>query len=395
MRSSFTALLLAGLLCFGQTGCGKVPTWGELSGGTPPPAPAPVAVPAQPTLQTVQVAPPAPPDPQEVIAKFKSLRPSEVSDGALLQLTGLNEGLDQITEINAEGSLITGIAFTSIGKLTNLQQLRLSGTRVDNDTCQKIAQISSLEVLVLTGTPVSDVGVAAISNMQNLKHLELTRCHLGNNGYAAIGQLPSLKYLALEQTGMSNDQLNLVCNAKTITSLKISQNNLNDYGLVALKKLGSLESLELSLTSITGEGLKFAQKSGGLKTLTALGLYACPLSADGVKVIGSLKSMERLNIGEVALLNDEALDYMISNMKNLKYLNLSKCSNINGQGLIGLKGNKQIEELHIDQCPNIGDGVVQFLSTLKSLKWITVSGSSITPAGMNHLKAAIPDCKVQ
>jgi len=382
-------------LIVGLAGCDKIPTWGELTGGAKPPAPAPVIQ----TPPTVPVAPvqdskPAGPRPEEVIAQFKALRSSEINDGLIQQLTSLNEGLDQITEINADGSTVTKEAFRSLHKLPNLRQLRLNGSRVDNEACVKFAEMPALEVLALSNTTVTDAGIAAISGMQNLKHLELVSCKIDDNGFAAIGNLPALKTILIESTGLTNARFNLVCNAKNLTSLMISKNSIDDYALLALKKLDDLESLELSHTQINGMGLAEVQKGGGLKKLTHLGMYACPVSEVGAKAISNLKALEHLNIGELSMMNDQGLFNVIGGMKKLKYLNLSKCSNLDGSGLRGLKGCNDLAELHIDQCPRIGDGVVPLLKPLKGLKEVTVQGSAITPTGIAALRAALPDAKV-
>jgi hypothetical protein len=164
------------------TGCEKVPTWSELTGEkkitpTPTPAPAPFV---NAHVETPPVKP-LEPSAEEIIARFKSYKSHEISDTILSQLTSLNIGLDQVTEINADGSLLTSQAFSSIDRLTNLQQLRLNNSRVDNEACTKLASVPSLQVLALTDTAVNDVGVAALSSLPNLKHLKtvlqpLVRC---------------------------------------------------------------------------------------------------------------------------------------------------------------------------------------------------------------------------
>ena len=92
----------------------------------------------------------------------------EMTDLAIQQLIAINEVADLVTEINADSSGISKNAFTNIAKLTNLRELRLSNTRIDNDACQLIAQASSLESLSLTQTMVTDAGVAALTSLQNL-----------------------------------------------------------------------------------------------------------------------------------------------------------------------------------------------------------------------------------
>ncbi len=393
MRFAIVVPIIASMMIFGLSGCGKIPTWGELTGEqkptepTPPPAP-PTPPPAPPVMAKG-------PSPQEIIARFKASRPGDVSDAKILELTSLNEGLEEVTEINADHSGITQNAFQSIDKLTNLRQLRLNATHVGDDACTRIAQVPSLEVLTLVDTAVSDVGVAALSGLQNLKVLHLTRCKLSENGYAAIGKFPALQEINIDQTNLDNRMLDLVCNAKTLVSLELSKDHIDDYGLAALGKLSSLEHLTLAETAVTGAGLVAAQHKGGLKNLNYLNLYKCPLSSQGAKAVSNFKSLETLILGEIRALDDFHLKVIISGMKNLKNLDLVKCSNINGSGLQPLSGHKEIEEIHLSGCSLIGDPVVKILKTLKNLKKASLGGTAITPNAVMELRFALPELVVQ
>jgi Ran GTPase-activating protein (RanGAP) involved in mRNA processing and transport len=395
MRGHSLAVIGLTSLLLALPGCGKIPTWGELTGQAKPVEP-PVIQQVTPVTPTITQAPAAPPEPtpDEIIASFTALQPHQKSDADFQKLTSLKEGTDRIIEINADGSPITKGALTNIDRLTNLKQLRLNHTKMDDEACQKIASLSSLEVLALGDTQVTDVGVAAISALQNLKHLELTNCLLSENGFRAIGSLPELKTIKLEGTNMDNRGLDLICNAKTLTNLVLTRNAINDFGLGSLSKLDSLEALEISTTSINGEGFVKAMKGGGLKNLRELGIYGCMINMRGAKAISTFKSLERLNIGELPHMDDVGLDNIIKGMKNLKYINLSKCSALEGYGLKSLKGSKEMEELYIDQCAKVGDPVIPILKTMKNLKRVTLGGTAVTPRGRAELQSALPDAQI-
>ena len=396
MRYSKLAARLSAGLILAATGCGKIPTWGELTGQAQPQQGPAKPVQVGPQMAHADVAPPkiAEPSPDEVIAKFSSLQGPQITDAAIAELTSLKQGADRITEINADNSLLTKNAFEHIDRLTNLRQLRLNRTQIDNDVCQKIASLSSLEVLTLADTQINDVGVAALSGLQNLKHLELTRCRISENGFHAIGNLPSLKTILIDSTNLNDRSLDLLCNASTLTELTLSRNGISDFGLISLKKLELLEYLEIGLTGISGEGLAKLIKGGGLKNLRYLGVYACPITEKGAKVISTIKSLERLNIGNVQMMNDIGLASIISGMKNLKYINLSLCSGIDGSGLKVLKNSKEMEVIQIDQCPKVGDGVISILKTMKNLKRVGIGSTAVTPRGRQELKAALPDVEI-
>ncbi|WP_010587173.1 ribonuclease inhibitor [Schlesneria paludicola] len=389
-------IAIIGLTCavvFGLSGCGKIPTWGELTGGSKPAEPEANPTPAPPVVQ--QVVQPPPPSAQEIVAKFKTLKPSEINDSAITQLTSLSEGLNEITEINADFSTVTSAAFASISKLSKLRQLRLSSTRVTNEACEKIAELPALEVLILSDTVVDDVGVAALSRLSNLKSLELSRCHLTRAGFQAIGAFPALEYLEIRRTNLDDVSLDLVCNAKTLVSLRLSNNPITDQGLDALGKLPGIEVLEFNETGIHGWGLAHAQKRGGGKNLKELSLFKCPLDGMGAKAIGNFKSVEKLVLGEIPQLDDEGLMTMVRGMKNLKYLNCSKTPSLFGTlGFKALLGSKDLEELHIGECSRIGDDAVPFIKKMKNLKILRVHGTSISARGMAELALALPDTKI-
>ena len=392
MRSQNLAAIGCASLFLAMAGCGKIPTWGELTGQSKP-AGQTQSVP----VNTVPVAPPSPPpEPtaDEIIARFNAIGSSQKTDADIQKLTSLKEGVENIVEINADGSDLSSKALTNIERLTGLKHLRLNRTKMDDEACRKIAGLSSLEVLALAQTQITDVGVAALSSLQNLKHLELTRCLLTENGFRAIGNLPALKTILIESTNLNNRALDLLCNASTITELTLASNPINDFGLVSLSKLEPLEYLEISNTQITGEGLAKVTKGGGLKKLRYLGLYACPINDKGAKAISTIKGLERLNFGSIPLMNDIGLDNVIKGMKSLKYINLSNSANIDGSGLRSLKNSKELEVLMIDQCPKIGDPVIQILKTIKSLKRVAIGGTAITPRGRAELQSALPDVEI-
>ena len=386
MRISNVAPILAVVAIIGLNGCGKIPTWSELMGEKKAEVATPTPPPTPPALPPVAPVAPPPPSADEVIAQFKAMKPAQITDNVIQKLTGLSEGLDQITEINADGSPLTKSAFTEIEKLKNLRQLRISGTVVNDEACQNIGKVSSLEVLAMSGTPVTDVGIAALSELSNLNTLELESCHVTSNGFDAIGKLPSLVSINLRLTPLDNRGLNDVCHNKSMKYLNLSNTGIDDYGLEALKKLDGLEVLILAGDRTNGAGLKFVQKSA--KTLKTLSVNRCNIGEDGFKAISQFKALEHLDLGDIQLINDIAVNNIVKGMKNLKRLNLSKAKLFTGAGLEGLKNCKEFEELYIDQCSGVGDRpAVAILKSLKSLKRVRLGGTSISATGVQELRS--------
>lgn len=394
MRNSLVASLFAAAVLLSLNGCGKIPTWKELTGEAKPPEPEPAKV-------VTPVAPAEPVQPQgptaaQVIANFKAISGSQITDSVLLQLTSLDQGLDQITEINADQSKVTAAGLKSIEKLTNLQQLRLDAAPINDEACQYIGKAYSLKTLSICNTNVSAVGIAALTSLVNLNHLSIDNVNLSREAYAAIGTLPALVSVSLVTTNVDNRGFDLICNASSLIYLRLNSNPaIDDHALVSLKKLEKLAGLELSGSSINGVGLINAKKAGGLKNLHTLILNRCPIGLQGANAINDFKGLERLNLGEIPSMNDPGLKSVLVGLSKLKYLVLSKSPALDGSGLMPLMKHKELEEIYLDQCPRIGDGVVKILKTIKSLKTVVLAGTAVTQSGYSELKTALPDATIR
>jgi internalin A len=394
MRISVVVPLLVAMVIAGASGCGKLPTWEELTAANSSPTPvtpAPVTPPSAPAVAPAAAVIPKGPTPEEVIAQFKSLLPARITDAEIIKLTSLSEGLEQITEINADLSPVTKDAFGSIERLTNLRQLRLNATRITDEACGQIGKVKSLEILALSGTGITDIGVAALTNLQNLKRLELSNVHLTHNGFHAIGLLPSLEELALSSTNLDNRGMMQICTSKSLTALYLNDNLFDDDGLSAIKKLTSLRVLEVSNSRIGGVSLQSAPKN-----LKVLSVYGCNLDDRGGKAIMQMKSLETLNLGNIPLLNDMALHNILKGMKDLKWLNLSKTKLLTGQGLDSLTSCQNIEDVYLDQCPLVGDvPTIAILKSLKNLKRVRLNGTAVSATGIQQLRSENSQLDIQ
>ena len=385
------------------TGCGKVPTWNDLTQqSAPQPAPrartlpAPVDVQPAPAPSVPTVVEPPKLDPAIVLATFRALQPYEISDAALAELGTLTEGLETIREIDATGSGISGAGIASLSKLPALRKLNLSTTKVSNDDLKHLTQFPALETLALNSTRVSDAGLSTLNGCLNLKTLELKNCSLTRNGFAAIGQLPVLEELNLEASSGINDlTLDLICDARTIRRLDLRDcGGFTDAGMAALAKLEVLEELNINRSAVTSEGFLPLTKGGGLKHIKLLGISVTPMTDKGSKAINSLKSLEHLDLKMVQGINDTGLSQIVTGMKYLKHINISHCTGITGQkAFAALRGCDGLEVL-LANLTGINDASLGHLKSHKQLKMLDVNQTKCTAGGVLILKKALPDCEI-
>ncbi len=378
------------------TGCGKVPTWNELT-QQPAPQPAPVIVAPPPVQPTVVPAPPPKPNAAVVLATFRSLKSHEISDATLAELGTLTEGLETVTEINASGSgLLTGAGLANLSKLPALNSLDLSSTNVSNEVMRHLTQVPMLASLSLNGTSISDDGLTVLNACPNLKKLEIKGCRLTPNGFAAIGKMPVLEELNFEVTpGLNDVTLDLICEARTLRRLNFRDcAGITDSGMAALAKLEVLEELNINRSGVTSEGFLAVTKGGGLKNMKLLGVSVTPMTEKGAKAINTMKSLEHIDLQMVAGINDQGFTLIVSGMKNLKYININDCGSITGpKAFTALKACDELEVLLASRT-GINDVSLGQLVGHKKLRTLEVFDTKCTQAGVMKLRKLLPECEI-
>lgn len=384
-------------LVMGTSGCGKVPTWDEMTGGNKP---APAQMRTVPGSVEVQPGQPAPavmrPDPAQTVAWFKGLSPQQMTDQGLAQLTSVASGLEAITEINASGSTVTNTGMAEIAKLPALQKLSLDHTPVTDAGIQLLQRVGALQTLTVNSTQITAAGIEHLAALPALKRLELMSCRLSEAEYTAIGKLPALETLVLNRmTDLTDAGLDLICNASTLKVLYLNDcPGLTDAGMASLAKLPGLEELYLSRAGISGVGLGAAISKGGLKTLKILVLSYAPISLPGVRAINNIKSLERLEFAFIPGFNDAALVDLVKGMDNLKHLDVESTPLLTGLAFKNMKATAaSLESLNI-QNTNINDQSFGFLISHKRLKSVDVSNTHVTVQGVQQFKRLIPGCSI-
>ncbi len=401
LGSQFEFAFIAAVAVMSLAGCGKVPSWNEMTGGQPAPAPTkPVPSTAIVEIPPTQPAVAAPmahqQDAGQVLAWFKSLQPMQINDQSLVRLTSISTGLESITEINAQGGGVTDAGLAELGKLPALQKLSLDGTAVTDEGMKGLQRVRSLQSLSLNATRISAGGLERLATLPGLKRMELMGCDLTQADFAAIGKLPALESLVLNRVLELNDAgLELICEASTLKSLHLNECvGLTDKGLVALAKAPGLEELYLNRANITGVGLGAAGAKKGLKSLRVLAVSAAPISLPGARAINSLKTLESLDIGFVPSMNDTFFVEFVEGLPHLKSLSIEGSKGILGQGFAKLKASANSLETLSAQNTGVVDQALGFLKGHKKLKFIDLSNSNVSLTGVQQFKKLVPTCEI-
>ncbi|MBS0203898.1 MAG: hypothetical protein JSS49_13415 [Planctomycetes bacterium] len=386
------------VLAVGLTGCGKVPTWSELTSSTPPTPPATTPVPNVAHTNTLPQESPAatPPqrDPGQVLQWFKSLPPNQVSDDVLAQLTSLPTGLESITEVRAWGHGLTDRGLTQIGTLPALEILSLDGTAITNDGLKALQSLTNLQSLSLNGTKTSSAGFQYLAALPNLKRLDLMGTQMTPADFETVGKLPAIEALILDNvTELSDVGLDQLCNASSLKVLQLNGcNGLSDRGLLALAKVPGLEELYLARVNVTGVGFAAAASKGGLKHLKVLNVGNAPINLAGARAINKLRMLESLDISTIAGMNDAFFAEFVDGLKHLKSVNLDGAKGVLGIGFVKLKPMTSLETVNA-QNTGISDSALAYFKGHKKLKFVDLSNTNVTANGVQQMKKALPNCE--
>ena len=209
-----------------------------------------------------------------VIARFAGLRAlrfngkngkTSISDDGLKALAACTAlkvlALDELTFVGTDGiAALTG--------LTNLEELYVGGTIVDDDSCSVIAGFPELKKLRLARNQVSDTALETLSVCPQLQELDLSEDSLiTNSGMVFLAKLTGLKKLNLWRVQISDEGVLKLASLTQLEWLNLDNTKLSDAGLPALREMTKLRFLHLGSTQITADGASLLFHLSSLRDL--------------------------------------------------------------------------------------------------------------------------------
>ncbi|KAG2218240.1 hypothetical protein INT45_002759 [Circinella minor] len=365
---------------------------------------------------------------------------------SLLQELSLSNSSSTITKLSLKGcDVITdsGIRYIEVG-LKNLEYLDASHCKMTNKGIKSLTKLSQLQYLNLSKTKISDIGFHFMMEnahfKDNLQVLLMDGCQgiKSNNTFLLINNaFPKLVTLGLASTGISQqtsvlypklkclqcldvsntnltdeDAIRIICNYKSLRELKLSgchQITLRGLGYFA-RDLQNLEMIQfpsrehdldsvlpryaelplryLDLTSfqITDEG---ANSIARMKKLQYLSLDGTKLTDEGVSKFSGLIDLRKLFLDRTNI-SDEGLS-QLKGLCKLNTLSLSRTQVTNS--LLILLGDfektgftRSLSTLNLAQCQHISDKGIQGLKGMINLKNINLDHTNVSRQCLRHLK---------
>jgi hypothetical protein len=171
------------------------------------------------------------------------------------------------------------------------------------------------------------------------------------------------------------------------SSLADSEDGLCDKALARVGHLKGLVELDLDRSDATDAGVAYAANLPNLQKISA---YSAAIEGQSFKRFAGLKHLRCLRMPRNPV-KGENLQYLQA-VPQLEYLSLSRC-NLNDEGVRYLSKCSKIISLNIADNPGITDGSIKYLLTMKQLKSLMISDTSISVKGILQLKA-LPHCVI-
>lgn len=235
---------------------------------------------------------------------------------------------------------------------------------------------------------VTDDGLAVLRGLPGLKSINLHGLPVTDRGLAALGPQPALDYLVLSELPISDMGIATVVAAMPqLTSLVIRDVAITDAGAEHLPALKKLRSLELRGAQITDAGIRHLAR---LPSLSELRVAGTPIGDESLAVLGKECWLNYLDVGHTQV-TAEGLVHLLP-MPGLYGLWLDGIP-MTAEGLELLGQMTSLRGLILADC-GLTDDLLPSLSALQQLKQLSVAGNPLSPAAVEQLRTALPDCEI-
>ncbi len=282
-------------------GCGKVPTWGELTGKSDSADGSDKATKAkdQPT-QVADSNGESPSTPGQTSPNGLQEGSTQASQALSPMLAALQRhygSLEQCQYVQLPGGQQTASTFADLKKLPNLRSLNANGCTLDSDAIKALGQLTSLVNLNLGGAKFNPLDLEFLKGLERLRFLDMANTAIQDQHLSLIRHIP------LDGLRVTNTQVKgyWFANQKGADKwfgggLKMIDANLTPFstaGFVYTKGSKELEVLCVVDTAATDVQMTGLQGCDNLRVLTIRG---CAVTDVGTKVLAKLPNLESIDL---------------------------------------------------------------------------------------------------
>ncbi len=256
--------------------------------------------------------------------------------------------------------------------------------RVTDDWLKLLAGQDLLRRLELSGTAVTSAGMVHLKDLKNIERLNLCLTACDDRGFEHLAGMTKMRRMTICASKITGSGFQHLQGMKQLESINLHSAPASDAGLEAIGKLTSLKRLEIVHTHVTDSGLKHL---AGLVNLQQLHIHGPQTTETGLPFIGQLKELYQLDVYDHLASNQTLAQ--ISQLPKLRMLMLP-LGVFDDEGVKHLAKVTTLEDLSLDS-PKLTDASLETLGGLKRLRRLQLNRAKLTPAGLEKLKAMLPD----
>ena len=256
--------------------------------------------------------------------------------------------------------------------------------RVTDDWLKLLAGQDLLRRLELSGTAVTSAGLVHLKDLKNIERLNLCLTACDDRGFEHLAGMTKMRRMTICASKITGSGFQHLQGMKQLESINLHSAPASDAGLEAIGKLTSLKRLEIVHTHVTDAGLKHL---ASLVNLQQLHIHGPQTTETGLPFIGQLKELYQLDVYDHPASNQTLAQ--ISQLPKLRMLMLP-LGVFDDEGVKHLAKVTTLEDLSLDS-PKFTDASLETLGGLKRLRRLQLNRAKLTPAGLEKLKAMLPN----
>jgi hypothetical protein len=253
----------------------------------------------------------------------------------------------------------------------HIRTVNLRATWVTDGDLIELARLPKLETLDLSQTRITDQGLAYLKMARGLLDVNLAYAEkIGDPAHAVIREWKHLRRLSLRGTVIADETAASAASLPELEMLDIGDSIVGDVGLEALALAPKLKELSMGNIRISDYGYQSLREFTNLRHLDLSGgrhRGFTTMKEEAVEAVASLSQLRVLRLGHIK--------FPAKSMAVLSRL-------------------PSVERLGLEFCPEVGDDALPHIAGWKSLRWVDLHGTKVTPDGVAELRKQRPDCTI-
>ena len=295
-----------------------------------------------------------------------------------------------------------------IGKLTDLESIRITGPSVNDGYVEAMSGLTKLKSVDIYNSTITDKSLEVLKTLPDISTLLLQRnLGLTDQAVALFAEFPKLQTLKILYNGFSptslfglqkltsirvldlrglpigNDTLMFIAKLENLEEIRIRSGTVTNLGIAQLKKCKKLKIVELQDTDISAGCVEHFRE---MEDLRYLRIFRCSqFGAEAIGELGVLTNLETLELRDMNCSN-EALK-ALKPLTELKTVEFSELKGVDAATAIDvLQAYPKLESIRMFAMP-VDDSMAKFLAAIPGLKHVYLPATQISDEGLDALTA--------